>query len=162
MADKMTTCKACGKEIAKSAKKCPSCGADQRNFFGKHKISTGIGTLIILIVVISAANGGSKSTPTTSAPAAQPAQTEQAKPAATTNKPTITKAEFDKVQNGMTYDEITAIIGGPGEMLSESGNKGDQFHTVMYTYKGEGDLGANANFTFQGEKLQNKSQIGLK
>lgn len=31
MAEKMTTCKACGKEIAKSAKVCPHCGAKQKN-----------------------------------------------------------------------------------------------------------------------------------
>lgn len=75
---------------------------------------------------------------------------------------TITKEEFDKISNGMTYEQIVEIIGGEGDKLSESGNEGDQYHTVMYMYNGEGDLGANANFTFQGGKLQNKSQMGLK
>lgn len=75
---------------------------------------------------------------------------------------TVTKAEFDKVSNGMTYEEVTAIIDGEGNMLSETGEKGTQYYTVMYDYKGEGDLGANANFMFQDGKLQNKSQFGLK
>lgn len=78
------------------------------------------------------------------------------------NKETISKAEFDAIKNGMTYEEVTKIIGGPGEVMSESGNAGEEFHTVMYMYKGEGGLGANANMMFQGNKLMNKAQLGLK
>ncbi len=62
----------------------------------------------------------------------------------------------------MTYEEVAANIGGEGNLLSESGEKGTDFYTVMYDYKGEGDFGANANFMFQGGKLQNKAQFGLK
>ena len=32
MSQKMTTCKACGHEIAKSAKACPACGAKNKKF----------------------------------------------------------------------------------------------------------------------------------
>lgn len=170
MSDKMTTCKACGKEIAKSAKKCPNCGADQRNFFGKHKIITAILALFIIGVIGAAASGGGNDKPASTAapatqqdtaqPAATPAQAPATEPAK--NKPTITKAEFEQIKSGMTYEEVSAIIGGPGEVLSESGNKGDQYHTVIYSYKGEGEIGANANFTFQGNQLQNKAQMGLK
>jgi len=35
-------------------------------------------------------------------------------------------------------------------------------HTIIYSWDGEGEIGANANFTFQGGKLQNKAQFGLK
>lgn len=49
----MVNCKACGKEIAKGVKKCPHCGKDQRNFFMKHKIITGI-----LVIILLAALGG--------------------------------------------------------------------------------------------------------
>jgi hypothetical protein len=75
---------------------------------------------------------------------------------------TVTLDEFNKVENGMTYEEVVAILGGEGNMLSETGEKGTDFYTIMYEYSGEGDLGANANFMFQGGKLQNKSQFGLK
>lgn len=78
------------------------------------------------------------------------------------NKPTMTKAEFDQLKDGMSYEEATKIIGGPGEVMSESGSVGDPLHTVMYSYKGEGDLGANANIMFQGNKLNTKAQMGLK
>jgi len=52
----MTNCKACKKEIAKGVKKCPHCGKDQRNFFMKHKIITGILVLVILGSIGSATN----------------------------------------------------------------------------------------------------------
>lgn len=77
------------------------------------------------------------------------------------NEPTISKAEFDQIKNGMSYEEVTAIIGGPGEVLSETGSEGEQFHTVMYMYEGEGKLGANANMMFQEGKLISKAQFGL-
>lgn len=44
----MNNCKACGKEIAKGVKKCPHCGKDQRSFFMKHKILSGILILVVL------------------------------------------------------------------------------------------------------------------
>ncbi|MED0672681.1 DUF3862 domain-containing protein [Aneurinibacillus aneurinilyticus] len=78
------------------------------------------------------------------------------------SKLTINKVKFDSIENGMSQEEVEKIIGGPGELVSEIGNKGEPLHTVMYAYKGEGDLKANANFLFQGNKLQNKAQIGLK
>jgi hypothetical protein len=69
--DKMTNCKACGKEIAKGVNKCPHCGKDQRNFFMKHKIVTIIIALIILGGIGSAMGGkkdqGTKVAETTSA-----------------------------------------------------------------------------------------------
>jgi len=52
----LVNCKACGKEIAKGVKKCPHCGKDQRNFFGRHKILTAIIALVI-IGGIAAAGG---------------------------------------------------------------------------------------------------------
>lgn len=78
------------------------------------------------------------------------------------NPSTITKAEYDKIENGMSYKQVQKIIGGPGEILSEGGEKGTEFYTIMVVYYGEGSIGANANFMFQGNKLINKAQLGLK
>jgi len=52
----MKKCKSCQSEIDDKAKKCPKCQADQRNWFAKHKILTGI-LVIILIVIISSSSG---------------------------------------------------------------------------------------------------------
>jgi hypothetical protein len=78
------------------------------------------------------------------------------------NKPTISKSEFDQIKNGMSYEDVCAIIGSEGELLSEVGESGTEYHTVMYSWDGEGSLGANANCMFQGGVLVSKAQYGLK
>lgn len=78
------------------------------------------------------------------------------------NDPKISKAEFDSISNGMTYEEVVAIIGGEGSVLSEVGEKGSPYYSIMYQYEGEKGFGSNANFTFQDNKLQAKAQFGLK
>ncbi|WP_286133831.1 hypothetical protein [Bacillus sp. AFS053548] len=74
----------------------------------------------------------------------------------------ITKAEFDKIQNGMTSKQVFDIVGGKGEVMSEAGEKDKPGYTILYTYNGKGSTGANANFTFQDGKLMAKAQFGLK
>lgn len=49
MNQKMTNCKACGREIAKSAKACPHCGAKNKK---KHPILLGIVIFFVLIGII--------------------------------------------------------------------------------------------------------------
>ncbi|MGA5663749.1 hypothetical protein ACPCZR_30585 [Bacillus bombysepticus] len=78
------------------------------------------------------------------------------------SRPGLTKVKFENIQNGMTYDQVKEIIGSDGEVMSEGGEKGTEYYTVMYMWKGEGSPGANANFMFQGGKLNNKAQFGLK
>lgn len=54
----LVKCKSCEKEIAKGVKKCVNCGADQRNFAGRHKILTGILVLFAIGVISSMGNKG--------------------------------------------------------------------------------------------------------
>jgi RNA polymerase subunit RPABC4/transcription elongation factor Spt4 len=56
----MKKCKSCQTEISDKAKKCPNCRADQRNWFSRHKILTGILIIILIAAIASAAGGGSK------------------------------------------------------------------------------------------------------
>lgn len=56
----MKYCKECGEQISSSAKECPKCGKDQRNFFVKHKVITFI--LVIFIIVGIAVVGGGDTT----------------------------------------------------------------------------------------------------
>lgn len=124
---------------------------------------------VIAVVIIAAATSGGeeetakpeKEEPKAVETAAEQPKEEPKKEEPPKNKETITSEEFTTIQNGMSYEEVVEIIGSEGELLSETGTKGDQFYTVMYKWDGEG-LGANANFTFQNNKLQNKSQFGLK
>lgn len=74
---------------------------------------------------------------------------------------TITIDEFNQIENGMTTEQVFEIIGGEGELTSQTGEEGSQYHTVTYTYYGENGMGANAILMFQGGKLNSKSQFGL-
>lgn len=62
----------------------------------------------------------------------------------------------------MEYQEVFDIIGSRGEELATSDlGFGDEYYTVIFTWEGEGTLGANANVTFQGGKVTSKAQAGL-
>jgi len=112
-----------------------------------------VGLILTLAGCGSAAT--TKETPTPTSPTTTTAPVSK-------NKPTMTKAEFDQIKDGMSYEEVAAIVGGPGELQAESGTPGDQFHTVSYKFDGEGSMGANAQLMFQGGKLNMKAQMGLK
>ncbi len=90
------------------------------------------------------------------------AETKKEEPVAPTNSPKMNMAEFTAIQNGMTYDEVVAIVGGPGTLSSEIGTKGEMFYTQTYTFEGEGDFGANAILSIQDGALSMKTQYGLK
>jgi len=164
----LVNCKACGKEIAKGVNKCVHCGKDQRNFLSRHKILTGILAIFILSVVGTALSRPSTAptvaAPTASVSAPTPVVVPVPTPApvtVTAPVPTMDKANFDKIKNGMSYKEVSSIV-GPGTLQVESGTPGSDMYTVSYGYTGEGDLGANAQLMFQGDKLSMKAQIGLK
>ena len=82
--------------------------------------------------------------------------------AATYNDETISLDEFNQITTGMSYDEVVAIIGSQGELLSESDlGLGPEYATSMWMWEGEGSIGANANVTFQGGSVIGKAQFGL-
>ncbi len=76
----MKNCKECGTEISSSAKVCPKCGKEQRNFFQKHVILT----IILVVIVLGIVFGGSgdkstSNTVTTSTSTVQGEQQEEKK-----------------------------------------------------------------------------------
>ena len=78
---------------------------------------------------------------------------------------TISKAQYDQINNGMTYDQVKQIIGSDGSKLSESTYKDAQGNTInvqIYYWKGNGSSDSNANITFQGNTVASKSSYGLK
>ena len=58
---KMTVCKTCGKEFAKSAKTCPGCGAKNKKPVYKRWWFLAIIVIIILIILVSIMGGGGAS-----------------------------------------------------------------------------------------------------
>ncbi|MCU4863134.1 hypothetical protein OB981_24170 [Bacillus cereus] len=129
--------------------------------------------VIVAIVVISAYSGGGTEENDNAAKQTEKATNQVTKeepkekqPEVTektntsSNEKTMTKAEFEQIQNDMSYEEVVKIIGSEGELQSES--TVGEYTSKLYTWKGEGGLGANANITFQNNKVQAKAQFGLK
>jgi len=86
---------------------------------------------------------------------------------ATTTAPTasagkITLEQYNQVEEGMSYDEVKEILGSEGTLLSEVGEKGTELYTAIYRWFGYESAASSANFTFQGDKMELKVQIGLK
>jgi len=71
--------------------------------------------------------------------------------------PVATKAEFDRLQEGITYEQAVQIIGAPGEVQSSSDLAG--IKTVMYGWANAN--GSNMNAMFQNGALIQKAQFGL-
>ena len=62
--NKMTTCKTCGKEMARSAKVCPSCGAkNKKPFFTRPWFIA----IVALIIIGAIASGGKSESGNTTA-----------------------------------------------------------------------------------------------
>lgn len=72
--------------------------------------------------------------------------------------PVVTRREYEQVNDGQTYEEVTAIIGQPGREISSSDLAG--MRTVMYSWSNAD--GSNMNAMFQDGKLVTRAQFGLK
>lgn len=67
----------------------------------------------------------------------------------------ITLAEYEECQIGMTYDEVVAIVDGPGKLISASED------TKTYLFESK-SIYANASLTFKDDQLYQKEQWNLK
>lgn len=139
-------CKECGTEVS-SKGICPKCGKDQRNFFIKHKVITFMLIVIFSMVIIGINENKNGELITTGTEATQKYEK-------------LNLEKFNKIETGMTYEQVVAIIGEEGTVLSES--EISNIKTIIYSWYGKGSIGANANITFQNGKVISKAQFGLK
>ncbi len=58
----------------------------------------------------------------------------------------------------MTYDEVVALLGGEGALISDTEIAGST--SQIYMWNGT-SLGSNANITFSDDKVIAKAQVGL-
>ena len=72
----------------------------------------------------------------------------------------ITQDEFSRIQNGMTYEQVVAIVGAEGEMSSDADMGSGMGSIRNYGWKGD-SLGANAQIGFVNGRVSSKFQIGL-
>ena len=134
----MKKCKYCQSEIDSKAKICPQCQKKQSN-----PIVTAI-RLFIGIIITFIGIGMLVSDIGSTEPKEE--------------KCYITLEEFNKIQNGMTYDQVKEIVGCEGTINSESEVMGSKM--TIYSWYGKDGI-SNANVNIQDNKLINKTQIGL-
>lgn len=75
------------------------------------------------------------------------------------NDPGISYSEFTKIKNGMTYDKVTDIIGGSGDLISSFTVGDDSYDT--YQFEGIKEDYSGANIEFKNDKVISKYQYGL-
>jgi hypothetical protein len=76
----------------------------------------------------------------------------------------ITKEEYNKITNGMTYEECVSVIGFEGEEMStvhQDGIPGIMEAMTVQIYMWQNSGGSNMNATFTNGKLDMKAQFGL-
>jgi hypothetical protein len=123
----MKKCKSCLSEIDSKAKKCAKCGTDQRNWFGRHKILTGILVVIIFFAIVGSTGSKNGTTDTNSSTSNSQTASPSSKsePTATSvEKQANVPAEYKSALNKATtyantmhmskrgvYDQLTSAYG---------------------------------------------------
>lgn len=153
----MKKCKSCQTDINEKAKKCPNCQTDQRNWFARHKILSGLGIFILIAIIGSAAdddktNTASKSTTTGDKVAAT---------ATPTPAPKFDAAAFyAKVENGQTKPQVTELAGKAADSCTESEIAG--YGKTEYC-NWNGSFGDNVivSVIFTNDNVSSKSKTGF-
>ena len=131
----MKKCRYCKSEIDSKAKICPQCGKSQKN-----PVAKALGVILGIIIIIAGLSalasdlGGDE------------------------DKCYITLDEFNKIENGMTYEQVKEIVGCDGTVNSDTEVYGTKM--TIYSWYGKNGI-ANANVTIENGVLVNKTQIGL-
>ena len=141
----MKICTECGTEISNSAKVCPKCGKNQKNFFQKHIILTSLIIFASIGIIVSNGETAQNNTETSSITNIQ-------------KQEKVTLEKFNQIQTGMTYQQVVDIIGEEGTLSTES-SFGNQTMQIYYWYASNGI--SNTTISFSNGKVSAKSQIGL-
>lgn len=143
MKEQTKKCKFCQAEIPKKAKVCPNC----KRTLKTHGCLISLIVFIIMIcsiVTISISMNDS---------------IQKSVSGVSNDSQYITMDEYNRIENGMSYNEAREIIGSDGELTSTS-TVGD-ITISIYTWYGNGVAGSNANITFTNDSVTGKAQIGL-
>ena len=151
---KMIRCKNCGKIYPIQMSNCPECFTKNKKPYINLFVGICLALFVFLftilmvnIVINDNPNEFIKDTPAD----------------IIASEGTISLEEFNKIEIGMTYEQVCNIIGGEGTLNSALDLEiGDEYKTELYSWTGDGAIGANANITFQGGKVMSKAQFGLK
>lgn len=144
--EKTTTkkCKFCQSEIDSRATVCPVC---KRSLKKNHGCLFGI--LVFLIIVSS----------TITIALNMNSSIQKSVSGVEDSSEYITLEEYNKIDTGMTYEEVKEIVGSAGTISSQVESGG--YKIIIITWYGNGTAGSNANVTFTNNSVTAKAQIGL-
>ena len=173
-------CKHCKKPMPKNSDICPNCHKKQKSNVLPIVLGVVGGVIVLGLLAFfvlrpmfsrggnnSGGNsGGGTSTPSTSTstPSTSTDPNATANPSTSAATVKVSNAQYEQVQNGMTYDQVVGIMGGQGQQLSEStynDSNGNPVTLKIYYWEGQGETGANVSITFQGDVVTTKSSYGL-
>jgi hypothetical protein len=120
----------------------------------KTLVILGVLGFVAMIAMIAAIGGAADKVKT------DQLKTESSVPGGSTTKNDgVSLSEFSQITTGMSYAQVSRILGSGGTENSRTDIGGTT--TVMYTWQGSG-FASNMNAMFQDEKLVSKAQFGLK
>ena len=100
-----------------------------------------------------------------------PTTSQVVSPSVTTTTPTkpdergktvaISKAKYNQLEYGYTFEKIKSVLGDTGQVLTESGVKGSKGYTVTYVYHVKSPSTAELFLAFKDDKLVNKMEVNL-
>lgn len=153
-------CKKCKKVYPGSLKKCPDCQTKTPMSTGKKVVS-----IILLIVgislVFSAAVNWEDGSEQQLSSGRTDTQSIESSEVSTNTKGKVTYENFEKIETGMTYEQVVEIFGKEGKVLSDVDIGMEEYSTTMYYWYDDTGI-ANCNVTIQGGKVVAKAQVGLR
>lgn len=152
---KMVKCKKCGKVYPNQLSNCPDCFTKNKNYTATVVCAAVIVFLVVFIfsflMIEFVLNDNQNSL------------IQGTEYDIISSEGSISLNEFNAIETGMTYKQVCEIIGGEGTLVSSVDmDIGDEYKTELYEWTGDGIIGANANITFQNNKVVSKAQYGLK
>ncbi|SPF40543.1 exported hypothetical protein [Candidatus Desulfosporosinus infrequens] len=77
------------------------------------------------------------------------------------NTVAISKAKYNQLEYGYTYEKVKSLLGDTGDVVTESGIKGNKSYTVTYLCHVKSPSGGEVFLAFKGNKLVNKMEVNL-
>ncbi|WP_013334722.1 hypothetical protein [Gloeothece verrucosa] len=123
----------------------------------------GLFALFIFFVLRGLAQSPSTPTTETFNESETVSQAAQSTPVQTVVSQGCNLANYQSLQTGMSYSNAAAILGPGTEMSRAEDPSNPSTLTIMYQWQNcQGNMGANMNAMFQGDRLIMKAQYGLK